>query len=65
MALKKKINFRKVRNVIRDKRVDKLYKQGADLKGGVINRTRNGRDVNLKSFKNYSDTYKKYKKKKE
>ena len=59
--LKKKINFRKVSNLIVDKRVDKIRAEGLNIETGIINRTQSGKDVKNKSFKKYSAAYKKKK----
>lgn len=59
--LKKKINFKKVRRVIIEGRLDKLKKESLNIETGIILRTQSGKDVNLKSFKPYSESYKKTK----
>lgn len=64
MSLKKKINFNKVRSIVIDGRVDKLYKEGFNLASGIEDRTLKGKDKNLKDFKDYTPEYKAYKKRK-
>ena len=59
--LKKKVNFRKVRRVIIDGRLDKLRKEALNIETGIIRRTQSGKDVKLSSFKPYSASYKKTK----
>lgn len=59
--LKKKVDFRKVRRVIIDGRLDKLKKEALNIETGIINRTQSGKDVKLSSFKPYSKAYKKIK----
>lgn len=59
--LKKKINFRKVRKVVIDGRVDKLRKEALNIETGIINRTLKGKDVKMASFKSYSKEYADYK----
>lgn len=61
MSLKKKINFLKVKNQVIQGRVDKLYKEGFNIKDGIQQRTLSGKDVNLKSFKPYTPAYAKKK----
>lgn len=62
--LKKKINFRKVRRVIVDGRIDKLRKEALNIETGIITRTQKGKDVKQSSFKPYSRQYSRYKQKK-
>lgn len=59
--LKKKIDFRKVRSVVIDGRVNKLRKEGLNIETGIINRTLSGKDAKMKSFKPYSKEYAKAK----
>lgn len=61
MALKKKINFLKVKNQVIQGCVDKLYKEGFNIKDGIQQRTLSGKDVNLKSFRPYKPEYAKRK----
>ncbi len=62
MSLTKKINFNKVRTLVIDGRITKLYKEGFNLRSGIISRTTKGKDKNLKDFKDYTPEYKAYKK---
>ncbi len=59
--LKKKIDFRKVKHVIVDGRLDKLKKEALNIETGIITRTQQGKDVKGSSFKPYSKAYKKAK----
>ena len=58
--LKKKINFRKVKNKVIDDRVKKLRLEGMNIVAGIVLRTEQGKDMNLRSFKSYSSDYEKY-----
>ena len=52
--LKKKVNFRKVKRVILDDRLDKLREEAHNVETGIITRTQQGKDVKLSSFEPYS-----------
>lgn len=64
MSLRKKINFNKVKTIVIDGRVNKLYKEGFNLVAGIEERTLKGKDKNLRGFRDYTPGYKDYKKSK-
>lgn len=64
MSLKKKINFKKGFNKKQDLQVRKLRLLSSEIIVGIIRRTQQGKDINLKSFIDYSPEYKKFKSKK-
>jgi len=55
--LKKKVNFRKVKRVILDGRLDKLREEAHNVETDIITRTQRGKDVKLSSFEPYSKAY--------
>lgn len=56
-GLTREINFAKVRKLIINGSVDKLHKQAPNIKDSIEDRTLQGKDVNMKSFKPYSPSY--------
>ena len=61
--LKKKVNFKKIRRVVVEGRLDKLRLEAMNIVTGIVNRTLSGKDMNLKGFKSYSSDYAKYRSK--
>ena len=64
MPLTKKVNFNKVSNDLFKSSLETLRKEAPNVETGIITRTQKGKDVNLKSFKPYSKSYKTAKQKK-
>ena len=61
MAIKKRINIKKVHDRIEKKTLSNLQLLGNEINTGVVNRTQRGKDINLKPFKKYSSEYRKSK----
>ena len=61
MAIKKRINIKKVNDRLDKQMLGNLQLLGNEIVTGVVNRTQNGKDINLKPFKKYSPAYKKSK----
>ena len=63
MALKKKINFNKVKKQVIDRRLSILKLEANNIISEIVERTLYGKDVNNRGFKRYSKQYGKWKRK--